>query len=108
MKNDIILEKLINFIEQERGKYKFEINRNTLLQTDLEIYGLDAIDFISKFSIFFGVDTQSLNLNKYFKGDGIDFFSIFRINDKIKKEISVGNLEESIINKKLDDALIEK
>lgn len=84
-----IVDEIKGFVIKERGKYRFELNENHSLQSDLKIYGLDAVDFILNFGKRFGVDVSNFDAEKYFKPDG---FSV----KKDYPELTIGDLINSI------------
>lgn len=65
------LKDILEFILEERGSYRFRITENHSLQSDLNIYGLDAVDFILNFGNRFNVDVSRFDAEKYFRPDGL-------------------------------------
>jgi hypothetical protein len=107
MKN-YYFDKLIKFIVKERGEYNFPLTRDLDIENDLNIYGDDAVDFIHSFSMEFDVNISEFEISKYFSGEGDSF--VKRILGLFKKEgedldskdsLTIGKLEEAIIEKKL-------
>lgn len=68
-----ILDAVKNFISGEFGIDESRIKFDTDLQSDLNIYGDDASEFISLFAKQFNVDIKSFNFDEYFKGEGFSF-----------------------------------
>lgn len=72
------LNKIIEFVKRNRWDYSFELNENTRLYEDLGIYGDEASSFFIEFGNYFNVDVSKLELDKYFKGEGLSIFSLFK------------------------------
>ncbi|WP_082436132.1 DUF1493 family protein [Zhouia amylolytica] len=81
---------MYDFILDERGLYRFEIQEQHSLQSDLNIYGMDAVEFILSFGNKFGVDVSNFDAEKYFKPDGYNSF------EKDYQKLTISNLLESI------------
>ena len=47
---------IISFVENERWKYPFSLNKNTRIVQDLKIDGDDAVEFMEKFASTFNID----------------------------------------------------
>ena len=75
MKNRVeLFNEVLEFIEAQRGEYKFNISEATSLQEELKIYGDDAAEFMLAFGKQFNVDVSGFPVDKYFKGEGWSFF----------------------------------
>jgi hypothetical protein len=90
MKQQKLLEELRGFILDERGKYRFELQEHHSLQSDLNIYGMDAVEFIIDFGHKFGVDVSSFDAEKYFKPEG------YGVPDKDYPKLTIGDLLNSV------------
>lgn len=103
---DQVFNDLKDFIITERSEYKFDLTRETDLHRDLNIWGDDADEFMEKFSRKFNVDTSNLDLNIYFsqEGDRIlpAIINFFRGKNEKLHSLTLGDLEEAIINGRLD------
>ena len=92
MVGESIMKEIREFILKERGKYQFELQEHHSLQSDLEIYGNDAVDFVLNFGKIFGVDVSSFDAEKYFKPEGyIDSYKEY-------PELTIGDLVKSVNN----------
>lgn len=91
------LEKVKIFITEKYFGFDLdqEIDTSTRLLEDLEIEGDDAVDFFEKFENEFNIDLTSLNLSKFFHGEGFNPLSFFFSNSK-KIPLTVGDLILSI------------
>lgn len=85
-----LLDKIKSFILNERGKYRFELQEYHSLQSDLNIYGTDAVEFIISFGNKFGVDVSNFDAEKYFKPEG------YGLPDKDYPKLTIGDLLKSI------------
>ena len=65
-----IFGSLKNFVSEEFGIDESRITLSTDLQSDLNIYGDDASEFISLFAKQLNVDIKYFNFDEYFKGEG--------------------------------------
>lgn len=90
MNKQKLLEEIQDFILNERGKYRFELQEHHSLQSDLGIYGMDAVEFILNFGNKFGVDVSSFDAEKYFKPEG------YGISDKDYPPLTIGDLLKSV------------
>ena len=63
-----IFGSLKNFVSEEFGIDESRITLSTDLQSDLNIYGDDASEFISLFAKQLNVDIKYFNFDEYFKG----------------------------------------
>jgi hypothetical protein len=111
MNNDIF-EQICCFVEEQRWKYPFALDRTTKVEKDLGITGDEAVEFILAFSKKFNVDTSNFMAAEYFESEGDSLLpSIIRFftgQKKAKnKELILGDLERAVIVGKLDDTIIE-
>lgn len=90
MNRQKLLEEIKSFIFNERGKYLFELQEYHSLQSDLDIYGMDAAEFILNFGNKFRVDVSNFDAKKYFKPDG------YGIPDKDYPKLTIGDLLKCI------------
>jgi len=110
-----ISESLKKFIIKARWEYKFPLMTDTRLYEDLKIYGDDAVEFLIDFGKEFNVDVSNFMAADYFKGEsGVDFITpiinLFK-KDKIKptkatKTLTLGHLEKAISVGRLDEEVI--
>ncbi len=110
--NNEIFEKIKSFIEEERWKYTFTLERTTLLDEDLSINGDDAKDFIRAFGRKFNTDVANFIAVTQFETDCdviIPGMVRFLAGKKkiIFKEIKIGDLERAVIAGKLDETILE-
>ncbi|MEH7887843.1 DUF1493 family protein [Elizabethkingia meningoseptica] len=83
---------------------EIELIRSTKLQEDLGIGGDDADELVYEFSKIFKINIDNFTISKYFENyPESSFFSSKKTTDK-RKELTLGDLENSIKNGKLDDA----
>ncbi|MFN8317790.1 MAG: DUF1493 family protein [Saprospiraceae bacterium] len=68
MENNFL--KIVEILDSEFGLDRGSIFLTTDLQSDLNIYGDDASEFISLFAKRFNVDIKYFNFDEYFKGEG--------------------------------------
>lgn len=99
--------KIVNLIEEKMGKYRNPLIRETTLERDLGMTGDDAIEFILEFSQRFNVDISQFNIRLYFEPEGDSILpNVFRsITGKKKskqKELTIGDLEHSVMKGKLE------
>lgn len=90
MEGEGIMKEMREFRREERGKYRFELKEQHSLQSDLNIYGLDAVDFILNFGKRFGVDVSGFDAEKYFKPEG------YGMPNKEYPKLTIGDLIESV------------
>lgn len=90
MNQEKLLKEIRNFIFDERGKYRFELQEHHSLQSDLGIYGTDAVEFILNFGDKFGVNVSSFEAKKYFKPEG------YSVADKNYPRLTIRDLLDSI------------
>jgi hypothetical protein len=106
-----LLEDLQKFVVEVRWKYDFPLQRETKIEKELKITGDDAVEFIEAFSQKFNVDITNFEFEKYFEPEGdIILPAIIRFITREKKkkqaELTLGNLESAIREKKLDEEVI--
>lgn len=91
--------KIYEFLFQETGKVINDESPNYRIQKDLNIYGDEAVDFLTKFSKKFNVKIDNFIFDDYFDPE-IDKISLFILNvfrkKIIKKELTIENLKEAI------------
>lgn len=90
MNKQKLLEELRRFILDERGKYRFELQEHHSLQSDLGIYGMDAVEFILNFGNKFEIDVSKFDTEKYFRPEG------YGIPDKNYPELTIKDLLKAI------------
>lgn len=105
MEENNISPELNSFIEKERWKYPFKLTSNTEVEKDLKVTGDDAIEFLVSFGKEFNVDISQFSATEYFDSDGIDFIGwivdLFRKKPRVKKRLTLGDLETAIQTKQL-------
>ena len=104
MNNHATFEDLVKFIWEEIGEFNLKISDLTLIEDDLGVTGLDAIELLKNYGKMFEVDLSNFTHEKYFYPEPI--FFIWKA--KIILPLTVGDLYKGIINKRLDDLLIQK
>lgn len=104
---------ILSMIKNKMGNYSFSITQNTKLEHDLGMTGDDAYEFLIEFSQKFNVDVSNFQIDKYFLPEGDSLLpTISRLirgeeNPK-QKELTIGDLENSILKGKLDETTIGK
>ncbi len=95
MKNIEIYE----FLFQETGKVINSESPNFKIEKDLNIYGDEAVDFLTRFSEKFNVKMDKFIFEDYFNPE-TDKISLFIANaftkKRIKKELTIQSLKEAI------------
>ncbi|MGV8138344.1 MAG: DUF1493 family protein [Mangrovibacterium sp.] len=97
--------RLINLIE-EYSPLKEDLKSETSLYHDLNIYGDDADELLTKYSKIFGVSIKNLSFTEYFPSEGDSVLpTILRIirgkkREKYKK-LTLQQLQDSIETKEL-------
>lgn len=99
-------DELKKFILDERAEFSFELRRETQIERDLNIWGDDACDFIMAFGDRFRVDISKFNIDDYFDPEGDAFLRTIQNwfkwkHKKNKKSLTLGDLEQAIVCKKL-------
>lgn len=101
MEKHQIFNSIITFVENERWKYSFLLNRNTRIVQDLKIDGDDAVEFMEKFVSTFNIDYSEFQFGNYFSPEGLNLFSViisfFKKKQIIKKTLTLGDLERAVI-----------
>ncbi|MEY8708475.1 DUF1493 family protein [Bacteroides faecichinchillae] len=102
-KNDIC-QQIIEFVEEERWNGQF--SHETDLVKDLKLKGDDAYEFILLFSKKFNVNISKFNFEEYFDSEGDRILTIIldlllKRKKKIKKKITIGDLERGVKEGKL-------
>lgn len=90
----MLSDRLLKFIKTSRGKYKFKMNPDLLLQKDLKIYGDDAYEFMNDFFGEFGINPKGFVLSDYFEDEGGTNY--FVLGSSRKKQLSLGDLQQFI------------
>ena len=104
MNKDDIWRQIILFVKEER--WEGEFTRQTNLAKDIKLKGDDAYEFICLYSEKFNVDISEFNFGDFFYPEG-DWIlqnilkSIWIQNSENKKNITLGDLERGIKNRKL-------
>lgn len=95
---------IIEFI-QERffNVFDFELNENTLIEDDLGITGLDAVELIVDFGKRFNVDVSNFKAADYFGAEGE---SIFSFDSSPRRKLNIGHLAKAVHAGKLDEEII--
>jgi acyl carrier protein len=88
--------KLIQFIREEIGEFKMQIDSNTTIEDDLGVTGDEAIELIQKIAKEFSIDISEFEYEKYFHPEP----GIFRTFGTIKP-LTIQNLEDGIKTGKL-------
>lgn len=104
MNQDNIWKQIIQFVEEERWNGKF--THETDLVKDLKLKGDDAYEFILLFSKKFNVNISKFNFEEYFDSEGDRILTIIldlllKRKKKIKKKITIGDLERGVKEGKL-------
>jgi hypothetical protein len=94
MENNI--DQLIQFIREEIGEFKVEINSLTQIEDDLGVTGDEAIDLIQKISKKFNIDIHEFDYKKYFHPEPTFLNTYGQI-----KPLTIGNIEAAITSGKL-------
>lgn len=97
---------LIKLIEEYAGSLEdFPDIENVSLYHDLSIYGDDADELLSKYSSLFHVSLDEFHFNDYFPEEGDPIFGmikdLFRGEEKRYKDLTIKDLQDGIINKKI-------
>lgn len=98
-----IFDKIKEFVVKERWEYDFELYPTTSLQDELQIYGDDASEILTKFCAEFDVDSNGFKLEDYFRPEP-DWTDYFR-KKKTYKKFVLGDLVEAVSSGKLGRAL---
>lgn len=92
MNTSILNKDMIRFIRDEILDEKINIDKNTCIEDDLGISGIDADRFILSFSEKFQVDISDFNIDNYFEPEVSPFF--FKKKERI--QLTAGDLENAI------------
>lgn len=97
---------LIRLIEEYTGSLEdFPDIENVSLYHDLSIYGDDADELLSKYSSLFHVSMDEFHFNDYFPEEGDPIFGmikdLIRGKEKVYKSLTIKDLQDGIINKKI-------
>lgn len=106
-----ILERIQKFVVKERWEYDFPLTRDTRLEQDLRITGIDAVNFIVAFGKEFNVDVSKFMAADYFNDEGIDIIGpLIRLftgkQKEEKKVLTLGHLEKAVRLGRLDEEVI--
>ena len=98
---------LIHLIEEYAGSIEALPDiENISLYHNLSIYGDDADELLSKYSSLFNVSMNEFHFNDYFPEEGDEIFGfikgLFTRKRKEYKQLTIRDLQEGIINKKID------
>ena len=75
------------------------------MQRDLGVYGDDAVEFLIAYGRAFQVDVSQFMTAEYFDGEGLDILAWFKPAKK-RKELTVGQLQQGIAAKRLDEQVL--
>lgn len=88
---------------------KGDINEATRIEEDLGLHGYHARRFIFRYADMFGVDISSFKFNKYFTKE-IPMYKLYsKIPSFLKKKkrpLTLGDLEQAINYRKLNDVIL--
>lgn len=105
--NDEIFDKIKLFVTEKRGKYRKKLTSETQLERDLKITGDDFVEFMDDFEERFNVNTQNLDLSEYFVNEGtLQLLLVILGIPTGKKVITLGDLQQGVLEGKLDDTVI--
>ena len=111
--NRKIFDDIKRFIVDQAAAKEDDVTENTSLESDLGIYGDDAIEFILAFGKEFNVDVSKFMVADYFSPEGgfklppviIKFFGIEKKPKQkelsirhLMKAVEIGRLDEEVIN----------
>jgi hypothetical protein len=100
--NDNLIEEVLKLIPPSLFPKDRPISGRLRLETDLGIYGDDAVDFLAKFGEKYNVDLSNLDYSKYFTKE-ISFYFIRRFFLKRNKlDLTIDDLVSSINTGKLE------
>lgn len=87
---------LIQFIREEIGEFKKQIDSSSLLEDDLGVTGDEAVELIQKIAKEFNIDISEFDYKKYFHPEPIFFIKYGKISplkiQDIENAISTGKL----------------
>jgi hypothetical protein len=122
LENEAVFLKIVDFIEKNKyndfGIFKkpLKLSRATTIENDLGITGDDANDFMADFSKTFEVNLEKFDPCCYFELEGF-LYGLFMpfyskaIKDcirKKKRQITLGMLEQSVVDGIWDSDKIDK
>lgn len=96
---------LVSFIRDTIGEHEMPITRETLIEGDLGVSGLDAEELIMELSKKYQVDVSNFRFTNYFY-DEPGLLDIIGISGRKKKPFTVGHLEKAVIAGRLDEEVI--
>ena len=101
---DEIFESIKIFVIKETCTRKFPLERTTSIEATLGVTGDDAYELMINYG-------KQFMFSDYFKNEGRDIFGgIFRFvagkKPKIRKELTLGDLEKGVIAGRLDEEII--
>jgi acyl carrier protein len=114
--NNELFNRIKEFTINQSAVDQNDIKENTLLETDLGIYGAEAMDYIIAFGKHFNVNVSNFMAANYFSDEGgiklfpwiIKLFGMKRIPRKkeltlnhLMKAVEAGRLDEEVINSSL-------
>lgn len=89
-------EQLIQFIREEIGEFKKQIDSFTQIENELGITGDEAIELIENISKKFNVDISAFDFKKYFHPEPRFFNKYGKV-----EPLTIQNIQDSIISGKL-------
>lgn len=96
---------IISFLRKRYADlFDEELNQETSIEKDLAITGMEAIEFIVDFGIFFNVDVSQFKAADYFEAEGASIFSGW--SSRPRKNLTLGHLEKAIQAGRLDEEVI--
>lgn len=112
--SNITFNKIKQFTSDHCGLEESMIKEDSLLETDLGIYGDDAIEYIVAFGKEFNVDVANFMAADYFSPEGgfnlppviAKFFGIKK--ECREKELRITDLIHAVIEGKLDEQVIKR
>ena len=96
---------LVSFIRDTIGEHDMLITRETLIEGDLGVSGLDAEELILELSKKYKVDISNFRFRNYFY-DEPGILDVIGIDGRKRKLFAVGHLEKAIIAGRLDEEVI--
>lgn len=96
---------LVSFIRDTIGEHDMLITRETLIEGDLGVSGLDAEELILELSKKYNVDISNFRFRNYFY-DEPGILDAIGINGRKTKPFTVGHFEKAIIAGRLDEEVI--
>ncbi|PWU02598.1 MAG: hypothetical protein C5B52_05085 [Bacteroidetes bacterium] len=99
-------DRIVNFVEKQRWKYKKKLSRSTTLERDLGITGDEADEFMLAFFKEFNIDYSSFDPSNYFGVEYFDFLGLSKLMLRLKgtkngqketKDLTLGDLERVVL-----------